>query len=123
MNEITLRNELVGGPFDGDAWSSDWVPHWVQEIGRARAGVDGSYQWAEYRLKEAKVTFDEGAPYIRFQYQFVGFRESYSSWTTWVLVKSRRWTRQALRCVARLFRRISPSDQDHSVDANPEPAD
>jgi hypothetical protein len=123
MSEITLRNELVGGPFDGDAWLTDWVPHWVQEIARARPGVDGSFQWAEYRLNEAELALDEGVPCIRFRYQFVGVRESFPSWTTWVLVKSRRWTRQALRCVARLFRMAPLADQDHPVDANPEPAD
>ncbi len=105
MNQIMLRSELVGGPFDGDSWSSDWVPHWRQEIGCVRRGSDGSFLWAEYQLKVSKIVYEDGEPCAYFQYQFAGFRESFPTWRVWFTAKFRRLARGCFQRLMCLFKK------------------
>ena len=123
MNELTLRNELIGGPNDGDSWSSDWVPHWRQEIACARRGSEGTYLWAEYQLKTSKLEYHEGKACVHFQFQFVGFRESFPTWTVWVTAKLRRFARSCIRRLVRPFKKGTQCDHLDSAECCREPVE
>jgi hypothetical protein len=95
VNELRLVTELVGGPYDGREWSSDWVPHWCQRItwGERKAGV-ASIRWAEYELKDSRVAWHTGQPCVYFSYHFVGYREWFPSWCSRLVTKLSRWGKQ-----------------------------
>jgi hypothetical protein len=101
MNELPLVNELVGGPFDGRTWSSHWVPHWCQSLSWTEFKPRGrSRRWVDYELKEGHLAYKDGQPCVYFRYHFVGFRESFPSWFSWLTTKLGRWgRRQYLRLV------------------------
>lgn len=88
MNELRLVNELVGGPYDGHAWTSDWLPHWSQRISwAAQAKPADPIRWAEYELRESRLAWHEGRPSVCFRYHFAGCRELRHSWRSAL----RRW--------------------------------